>query len=254
MRNWHHKVIRFFYVFMFLLGFGQMPKKYYDSICKANYIDDSIKYLKLKKEAKNVNYKKLTKKIVNDIKWDSLKKSNLIFSINDVRKRTIAIGVDASDFYSQDKDCSWRNQSSKNPNYNDTIFWSKKNINFIVKKYKKNLIPKIFNTFIYDITETYFVIGLNNFIDYTRRQKVGNFINHWGDNRKFFYFPYIKNENLILNNEQENYDQLILFFTNELGNIVKVEYKYGDRASIKQYSVEKKYQYINKEWAEIKDE
>jgi hypothetical protein len=36
---------------MFSLGFGQMPKKYYDSICKANYIDDSIKYLKLKKEA-----------------------------------------------------------------------------------------------------------------------------------------------------------------------------------------------------------
>ena len=96
------------------------------------------------------------------------------------------------------------------------------------------------------------MINLKSFIKYTRKQEEGFFINYWGDNKKFFYFPYLKNKSLVLNNKLENYDQLFLSFINELGNIVRVEYKYGDSNLLKQYSVEKKYQYIGKEWVEIK--
>ncbi|QOW09888.1 hypothetical protein Q73A0000_05680 [Kaistella flava (ex Peng et al. 2021)] len=247
MRNWHHKVIKLIPVFLFVLGFGQRSQKHYDSICSIAYKDDSILYLKLRKEARHVNYKKLTEKIINDIQWDSLKKANLIFYITSIKRE-----FNPMDYHPM-KTCEF-DQKSKNPNYNDTIFWNKKNIEFIVKKYKKNLIPKIATSFIYDKTNTFFVIGLNHFIEHTRKQKEGIFKDSRSHQEKFHYFAYEKQEKLVLDNEEENYNQLFLSFTNELGNIVNVEYAYGDGALLKQYRVEKKYQYVNKKWIEIKDD
>lgn len=143
--------------------------------------------------------------------------------------------------------------SSKSPNYNDTIFWSKKNIEYIVKKYRKNLIPKIRNTFIYDKESVFFFIGLNKFTTQIKRQRQGVYLD-FQDKEKFYYFPYNKKEKLILNCKEENYDQLLISFTNKLGNIVCVEYKYGKDLSYSQFVIKKKYQYVNKDWVEIKEE
>lgn len=107
MRNWHHKIIKLIPILLFVFGFGQDSDTIKCGIFRKN---DSILYSNLKKESGGVNYEKLTKKIINDIKWDSLKKPNLIFYIEDVGEKPILISGDAADFYSYSRDCSWRNE------------------------------------------------------------------------------------------------------------------------------------------------
>lgn len=265
MRNWHHTLIRlpqarnllsqnlqysnnrlritflFVFMFMFLLGNGQRTQSYYDSICDLAYKSDSILYLKLKKESKHVNYNKLTEKIINDINWSKLNQPNLIFTVIAKTKPNLT-DVHPSgtcDFY----------RKSDNPNYNDSIFWTKKSINLMVNKYKKNIIPTINDSFIYNKTSLFNIIGFNNLITRTIRQKVGSFNN----GKKFHYFNYDKENELILSENEKNYDYLQLIFTNELENKVIVIYNYKLHSSYKSENVKKKYQYINKEWVELID-
>ncbi|WP_300675359.1 hypothetical protein [Soonwooa sp.] len=251
MRNWHHKVIKsklsFLFLFLCLFGFGQKKIEYDASFCEDAYKKDSILYLKFRKEARHVNYKKLTEKIINDIQWDSLKKPNLIFTFI---PQTAPSPMD----YEPSQVCDFYYKTDK-PNYNDTIFWSKNNINFIIKKYKKNVIPRVISSFIDDERTFSNIIGYKSYIKQIKRQKEGVYKDSW-DNRKFYYFPYNKKEKLILNGRDENYDELTLSFLNELGNIVIVEFEYGNtgRLSFYRRSIQKKYQYINKEWIELKKE
>ncbi|CEJ70278.1 hypothetical protein BN1195_02583 [Chryseobacterium oranimense G311] len=244
----------FIFSSFFFMGFSQSLKD--TARCHNMQIADSVLYRKLKAESEDVNYKKLTQRIINDIDVSKIPSDNLIINYHDK--------VTRNPFDNEPCECCFE-RLSDSPVYNDKVFWTKKNIEAIARILKKNIIPKngLINQFIYDLpnlkpTSIYErQPALNQLVVATRKQKKGTYqkINIIGtkryiDEESFFYFPY-KNENLILNSTStdtgttENFNTLELLFTNEPGRKITVEFTYNEHYEGSTY---KTYEYKNKHW------
>ncbi len=223
--------------------------------CEERQKKDSILYKKLIYERKFINYDGLAIKIIKDIDLTKLPKQSLIFVYHE---RYVPNPFDNEPCF-----CCFEELSAK-PNYNGTVFWTKKNIKLMVKKFKKNIIPRndLRKEFIYDKLTSKSTTILRKLIVDTRKQKEGNYIEMYkGKNLKeeqFFYYPFNNKKDLVIMNntgmETKNYDELELIFTNQLYGKVSVEFRYNYNYAERyrsENSVIKTYQYQNKKWVEI---
>lgn len=139
----------------------------------------------------------------------------------------------------------------ENPVYNAKFFWTEENIQKIVKKWRKNLVPALgYEVFLNKNRESkeafYLSIRDMKFYELVVNQKAGKFLKKKEGKYTFeteLYYFQSDDENLILQdiNNEKNYDVLNLIFRNKLGKIVvvRLNQKY------------KTYQYQNKKWVEI---
>ncbi|MFC6266768.1 hypothetical protein [Frigoriflavimonas asaccharolytica] len=244
------KYLSFLLVFFFALSYSQTGR---DTVAEQKYIDeqkieDFKKCNAIIKDFENISFKKLEKIVVENIIFDNTKRNIIIdyrpsFSLNSVM---IIDKYDYTPVY-----CNY-----SNPLYNQSDFWTKKNIKLMVKKFSKNLIPRngTRDEFIYDEITSKSTTNFRKLSADTRKQQEGKYIKIYNETNQevqnFFYFPFHRKENLVLENDVRtvirNYDELHLKFTNYLDKIVTVKYKYNEDNSIF-----KTYQYQNKKWVEI---
>lgn len=155
--------------------------------------EDYILFKKIITESKYVNYTSLTDKIMDDIDKSLITEDNLIILYHE------KLRIDPLD----EEPCFCCYETlAEHPVYNDTIFWTKNHIKILVKKLKKNIIPKdaTRGTFIYGKTDRNFkkFTVFRKLLDATKRQKIGTYkkkaLNANYENisheEKFYYFPF----------------------------------------------------------------
>ncbi|WP_157886039.1 hypothetical protein [Chryseobacterium glaciei] len=199
---------------------------------------------------KDLNYTKLNQKIISDIDFNQLKNENLVFYFSSLRRPIILI--------------SPHDEVSRNvnPAFNQTIFWNKKTIRFIRKKYHKNLIPflKEANSFLFvknnkleSYSGSFSSYDLNDkkkLLKLSKKRKKGLILKTQKNSQEeFYYFPF-KSKNLTINTnkETENFNTLYLEFHNKLNKIVVVDFIYNLNYN---NVTHKTYQYKNNNWEEV---
>lgn len=242
---------------MFLLGFGQ--KKMDTASCYNkqmiwNQISDTVK-----NEKKKINYQSLVSKIIDDFDKENIKSENLVFILRVNNRNPLD---EEPQMYVCDID-----KKILASNFNEEIFWSKKNIKSISNKLKKNLILSNQDLdFVKPIDKTKKVNKNNlysNYFNYHnkyyvylkeffRKQKIGTYRKGEKEQQTIYYFPYDKENNVNLindnSNDIRNFNTLELSFINLPNRIVKVSYMYNMNY---ENVVTKTYQYQNKNWVEI---
>lgn len=228
--------------FLFLLGFGQGKKSNYQK--RQEIYQETFELLM--NESKTVNLRKLEKIVLNNIDEKKLIKNNLVFIIKDLDEKIFAFEIDAYQYAPS---------TALHPYFNQATFWTKKNINYLVNKFKKNLIP---SKSIYQysfINDSIQLKNLDNkiFAKELSKQKKGKYIQEETrkiSEKEFLYFPY-RNENLELKrieNENINFDVIDLQFRNFQSKVVSFKIIYNNDLD---KVVVKTYQYQNKSWVEI---
>ncbi|KQT21436.1 hypothetical protein ASG31_16305 [Chryseobacterium sp. Leaf404] len=208
---------------------------------------DSADYFQMKKESRGVNYDRLSEKIISDIDSTELTQPSLVVEIRDyyMLKKPI--------FNMEPCKCCFE-QLAANPVYNDTNFWTPKNIKKIVKKFKINVIPQnaTFGYFFYEKASDGEKSKLKKIYRKSKRQKSGIYKDRSPDQQQFYYYPFNSKENITLIDQYPNinFTTLRLYIRNEVGNKVSVEYRY-DVDNMSRKSVVKLYQYKNGDWKDI---
>ena len=233
--------LSFLLLFLFLLGFGQ---KIRDTTC--GYEKHLSEYKQVLLESKYIDYSKLYKNIVNDIDKRRLSNKNLVFLVED--KKII------NPYDEQIGECEYVSKFWLNPNYNQTNFWNKLNIEFLKKRLKKNLIPARYSEYssIQFITDNTLKSDFIELVKLVKEQKIAEIIEKQNQRitirKKIYYFPYFIKDLVLINNiDKKNYDLLYLKFYNYKKRIVTVRFDYLDNKD----GYYKTYQYQNKKWVEI---
>lgn len=202
-------------------------------------------YSELMMESQQIDLKKINKIVLNSINRDSLTKPNLVFIIEPLDPTPL-------DYLDVMEQVSSR---IKNPYFNQAIFWNKKNIKFLTRKLKKNLIPykskNGFFTFGYFTKENKRLIKINDegyIKNHILEQKEGKIMTIKDNTileEKIMYFPY-GSQSLLLkqNGDYTNFDRIRIGFENHFNKIIvfEISYNYNPR---KERFV---YQYINNKW------
>lgn len=209
---------------------------------------DTATYRQLIKESKGVNYDKLALKIISDLDKNELTKPNLVVHIKDYYQKKFP------DFNMLPCPGCCFESLAENPVYNDYLFWTQKNIKRIVEKFRINVIPKnaTYGYFFYDKASEFDNSKLKKIFKKTKHQKLGIYTDNSPNKKQFYYFPFNGKENLILVKQypEINFNSLQLYFRNEVGNKVWVEYRYDVNNTYKE-SIEKLYRYNGKDWEDI---
>jgi len=227
---------------MFLLGFGQGKKSHYQKSQELYHETFEL----LMNESKTVNLRKLKKIVLNNIDDKKLTKNNLVFVIKDLDEKIFAFEIDAYQYVPS---------TALHPYFNQATFWTKKNINYLVNKFKKNLIPSRSSYQYSFINDSIQLKSLDNkiFAKELSNQKKGKYIQEEASKiseKEILYFPY-RNENLELKcieKENVNFDVIDVQFRNFEGKVVSLKIIYNDD---RDNAVTKTYQYQNKTWVEI---
>lgn len=233
----------FLSVFLFLSGFGQKKKSSYQE--REELFQDI--YKSLMAESKSIDLKKLEKIVLKNIDEKRLNKDNLVFIIDDLDSKIFAFEVDAFEDIPS---------IATNPYFNQSTFWTRKNINYLANRLKKNLIPYRGGYQSNFINDSIQLKRLDNktFAKELSNQKKGKYIQEKEgkiSQNEIFYFPYKNKKRLELNsieNDNINYDIINLLFRNLRGKTVSFKIIYNnDRDN----AVIKTYQYQNHAWVEI---
>jgi hypothetical protein len=238
-------LISVFLIFCSSKALSQKLKDPYE--CEKLEKKDSLLYSQLLKESKRVNYDKLAEKIIADLDKNEFSQPNLVVYIEDYYEAKKPI------FYMEPCDCCFK-RLAENPVYNDHLFLTQKNIKKIVEKFRINVIPRnaTFGYFFYQKASEAENSKLRKIYKKTKKQKSGLYKDSSPNNHHFYYFPFNDKENLILVDQypELNFNTLQLYFRNELGNKVSLNYRY-DVDNIYKKSVSKLYQYKDGKWNDI---
>ena len=231
----------FLFVFLFVFGFGQRNYTTYEK--RQELYQENYKALMA--ESKSIDLKKLDKIILKNIDEKKLKKDNLVFIIEDLDVKIFPFEIDAYEYVPS---------KAINPYFNQSTFWTRKNIKYLVDKLKKNIIPYK-GGYEYGFIDSIQLKNLDNkiFAKELSNQKIGKYLQEKDgkiSEKVFLYFPY-DDENLELKSiekENINFDTINIKFRNFQGKIVSFKIIYNaDREN----TVTKTYQYQNKTWIEI---
>lgn len=258
------RVICIFLLLLSYKGFSQSTRNLIKDSLEAVTYDtkEKLYHERLLNSFKHSNYDGLAKKIISDIDFTKLKTDNLIFyyrNLCDERRGVLMYDEDI---------CKINNE---NPAYNQSHFWSKKNIKYIIKNYQKNIIPFLQRGDIFISDSEDFEEHINSFyfkeskalIDLTKRQKKGVFFEEiiYQNNNKvieksnFYYFPFGSNalDFNIYSGENKNFDSIYIEFANFENKIISVRFTYhvDDRNSSAKEEIYKTYQFDGKKWVGI---
>lgn len=141
----------------------------------------------------------------------------------------------------------------RNPYFNQVTFWNKKNISFLVKKLKKNLIPYRVDGYNYgylspDNKKIIELLDENYIKQHILEQKEGKIItvkNNETSENKILYFPY-DSQPLVLkeNGDLTNFDKIRIDFSNRSEKIIEFAISYNFNEHRERFA----YQYINNRW------
>ncbi|WP_262150152.1 hypothetical protein [Chryseobacterium foetidum] len=166
--------LSFFLNFIIFISFGQTYKQYVDdSINKVNIIqEEKITEDKLIADFKNVDFVGLSKLIIQEIVTEKKKEKNIVFTYETLANEQRML-INTTDYVPT--------YNIENPVYNAKFFWTEENIQKIVKKWRKNLVPALgYEVFLNKNRESKEAFYLSNrdmkFYELVVNQKAGKFI------------------------------------------------------------------------------
>nr|WP_283950720.1 hypothetical protein [Chryseobacterium sp. pc1-10] len=201
----------------------------YDNNCSEVYKKEQQKLENFKIESKDVNFDKLTNKIVSGIDKGFYPDKKLIVLTSHVLAIESRVG-----------DCRRENPALI---YNDKNFWTIGTINQISVLLKKDIsVGSAYQSFSSpDIDIEYNPdFGLKNVSKFAYKKKIKHLET--------------LNKRKLGENPVDNYGMLMIRFTNDFGNIVKAEYTYTNLQAGKPFSkkeIDVTYQYISNDWKVI---
>lgn len=220
-------------LFFSFLGFKAQSTK--DTLRRNNYEETNcdkvrknnrIFYVKLKKEARKIDYNSLRRIIISDIDVKKLMSQNIVIQFHKQEVYSAFGMTICGDVI-----------NVQNPNFNYLDFWTKETIENIQGNIRKNIF--------FDVSDSKFEkkkdielkkeIKSHSFYQYLL--EMNNYEDYYYDNRTSIYKP--------LTTEKADY--LYIDFRNKLNNIVVVKFDYFPANEI----IYKTYQYQNKKWKEI---
>lgn len=205
-------------------------------------------YSQLIMESQQVDLKKINSIILKKINRDYLTKPNLVFVIENLNPAP----------FDEVQALEQTTSRMRNPYLNQVTFWNKKNITFLVKKLKKNLIPyktDVFNFGYFNPENKNLMKSIDDSYikQHILEQKEGKIITI-KDNKvseeKILYFPNDAQPLLLKKNgENCNFDVIKIDFSNIPEKIVAFTISYN-------FGIHKErfvYQYTNNQWKPITD-
>ncbi|MCI3939425.1 hypothetical protein MQX03_19815 [Chryseobacterium aahli] len=234
-------------VFLFYFCYAQKPRDTIRELQREKEAEqkDLKKCNNLKNDFKDISFKRLEKKIVDQLIFD--RKSIIINYRQPFSKYTTMI-LDPFDYTPHY--CNYWN-----PAYNQSDFWNKRTVRYLHRKFNINIIPFLpeKGQFI-NVQNVKFNIDKNDkailiFLKQKKTEILGHFNANEGEKYHFFHAKGYKENKLNLS--EKSYQEFEINFRNYLGKIVTVRYTYDDNKE-----VYKTFQYKLKKWIEIptKDE
>lgn len=235
-----------FLFFFCLLSYGQIPRDTIrESRLEKERESEALKKCnELKDDFKNISFKKLEKRIVDEIILDSTKE-NIIINYRPPFSRHRIIFVNPFADADTPVYCNYTN-----PGYNQSDFWNKRTVRYLHRKFKVNIIPflPIKEKFI-NIQNVKFNVDKNDkAISVFLKQKKIEISGHINANEgeKYHFFNARGYKEKKLNLSKLSYQELKIEFSNYLNKIITVRFIYNEADVII-----KTYQYQNKKWIEI---
>lgn len=206
-------------------------------------------YSELIMESQQVDLKKINEIVLKSINKNYLTKPNLVFEIENLNPVHIIIDLQPIEYIPS---------RMRNPYFNQVTFWNKKNISFLVKKLKKNLIPYRIDGYNYgylspDNKKIIQLLDESYIKHHIFEQKEGKIITVKGNKTsedKILYFSY-DSQPLVLkeNGDLTNFDKIRIDFSNRSEKIIEFTITYN----FNEHSERFVYQYINNRWKPISE-
>jgi len=206
-------------------------------------------YSELIMESQQVDLKKINRIVLKSINKNYLTKPNLVFEIENLNPVHIASDLQPIEYTPS---------RMRNPYFNQVTFWNKKNISFLVKNLKRNLIPYRVDGYNYGYLspnnkKIIQLLDESYIKHHILEQKEGKIItvkNNKTSEDKILYFPY-DSQPLVLkeNGDLTNFDKIRIDFSNRYEKIIEFTISYNFNEHRERFV----YQYIHNQWKAIND-
>lgn len=235
-------ILPFILLFLCLSAYSQNRKK--DTLssgmpdCTESYKNDSIYFKKITDEGKKTDYKELNKLIIEHLIPENIPSKDLVIYLSE--KVVALICPEGSDWCAS-------GINVKNPNYNESHFWTPQTLKIFNQHFNKNIIPKkieIGGSYALQYIDKEHPFTNESTQEYILRQDTGEYL------QKKYHVIHDKDYtpvNLALSNS------ILMNFFNYLDQKVMIIIKYnhvGNRGKEQRMT----FQYTNKKWNLISHE